>query len=80
MAHNGFSSSRLPSNFTQLKKLKELWIAGANLIGEIPQMIGEMVALEHFDLSSNELTGNIPGTRTMGLGVTAPRDGGSSLW
>uniref|UniRef100_A0A6N2MD42 non-specific serine/threonine protein kinase n=1 Tax=Salix viminalis TaxID=40686 RepID=A0A6N2MD42_SALVM len=65
MAHNGFSSSRLPSNFTQLKKLKELWIAGANLIGEIPQMIGEMVALEHLDLSSNELTGNIPGSLFM---------------
>ncbi|KAJ6863070.1 hypothetical protein NC652_039813 [Populus alba x Populus x berolinensis] len=61
MAHNGFSPSRLHSSFTQLKKLKMLWISRANLIGEIPQMIGEMVALEHLDLSSNKLTGNIPG-------------------
>ncbi|XP_011007104.1 PREDICTED: receptor-like protein kinase HSL1 [Populus euphratica] len=65
MAHNGFSSSRLHSSFTQLKKLKMLWISGANLIGEIPQMIGEMVALEHLDLSSNKLTGNIPGSLFM---------------
>ncbi|KAF9662591.1 hypothetical protein SADUNF_Sadunf18G0070200 [Salix dunnii] len=65
MAHNGFFSSRLHSSFTQLKKLKMLWISGANLIGEIPQMIGEMVALEHLDLSSNKLTGNIPGSLFM---------------
>ncbi|KAG6739700.1 hypothetical protein POTOM_057314 [Populus tomentosa] len=65
MAHNGFSPSRLHSSFTQLKKLKVLWISGANLIGEIPQMIGEMVALEHLDLSSNKLTGNIPGSLFM---------------
>lgn len=65
MAHNGFSPSRLHSSFTQLKKLKMLWISGANLIGEIPQMIGEMVALEHLDLSSNKLTGNIPGSLFM---------------
>jgi Leucine-rich repeat (LRR) protein len=42
-----------------------LWISGANLIGEIPQMIGEMVALEHLDLSSNKLTGTIPGSLFM---------------
>ncbi|KAI5556985.1 hypothetical protein BDE02_18G070900 [Populus trichocarpa] len=65
MAHNGFSPSRLHSSFTQLKKLKMLWISGANLIGEIPQMIGEMVALEHLDLSSNKLTGTIPGSLFM---------------
>ncbi|CAK7337516.1 unnamed protein product [Dovyalis caffra] len=65
MAHNGFLPSRLHTNFTQLKKLKKLWISGANLIGEIPQMIGQMVALEHLDLSSNELTGNIPGSLFM---------------
>ncbi|KAG6739705.1 hypothetical protein POTOM_057319 [Populus tomentosa] len=65
MAHNGFSPSRLHSSFTQLKKLKKLWISGENLIGEIPQMIAEMVALEHLDLSSNKLTGNILGSLFM---------------
>ncbi|XP_065849425.1 receptor-like protein kinase HSL1 [Euphorbia lathyris] len=61
MAYNpGFLPSSLPSNFTQLKKLKKLWISQSNLIGEIPEMIGEMAALELLDLSENGLTGNLP--------------------
>ncbi|KAF5726022.1 hypothetical protein HS088_TW23G00759 [Tripterygium wilfordii] len=60
MATNGFVPSRFPSQFIQLKKLKILWLYESNLIGEIPDMIGEMVALESFDLSGNNLTGNLP--------------------
>ncbi|CAK7337518.1 unnamed protein product [Dovyalis caffra] len=60
MATNGFSPSKFPSNFTQLKKLKKLWLSASNLIGEVPEKIGEMVALEHLDLSMNNLTGHIP--------------------
>lgn len=54
------SPSRLPSNFTQLKKLKKLWMASTNLIGEILETIGDMPALEFLDLSINNLTGSIP--------------------
>ncbi|CAN1159967.1 Receptor-like protein kinase HSL1 [Linum perenne] len=60
LAHNGFLPSKLHSNFTQLKNLKVLWISDANLIGEIPEMIGEMEALEYVDLSTNKLNGSIP--------------------
>jgi Leucine-rich repeat (LRR) protein len=52
--------ARFPSEFTELKKLKYLWVAGSNLVGEILDTIGEMVALEHLDLSRNNLSGKIP--------------------
>ncbi|XVF49102.1 hypothetical protein PTKIN_Ptkin03bG0241500 [Pterospermum kingtungense] len=53
-------SKYLPSSFKQLKKLKKLWMTQANLLGEVPEVIGDMTALEALDLSQNELTGNIP--------------------
>ncbi|XP_062149200.1 receptor-like protein kinase 5 [Alnus glutinosa] len=53
-------TTTLPSEFTRLKKLKYLWVAGSNLVGEIPDTIGEMAALEHLDLSRNNLSGKIP--------------------
>ncbi|KDP33800.1 hypothetical protein JCGZ_07371 [Jatropha curcas] len=65
MAYISFLPSKLPSTFTQLKKLKELWFSNSNLIGEIPHMIGEMVALERLDLSGNELSGKIPSSLLM---------------
>ncbi|XP_059638246.1 receptor-like protein kinase 5 [Cornus florida] len=60
MAVNPFAPSKIPSNFTQLRKLKSLWMSSANLIGEIPEAIGNMTALELLDVSTNQLTGNIP--------------------
>ncbi|XP_059431675.1 LRR receptor-like serine/threonine-protein kinase HSL2 [Corylus avellana] len=53
-------TTTLPLEFTKLKKLKYLWVAGSNLVVEIPDKIEEMAALEHLDLSRNNLSGNIP--------------------
>ncbi|KAF3442967.1 hypothetical protein FNV43_RR16885 [Rhamnella rubrinervis] len=52
--------SRFPANYTQFKKLKTLWISESNLIGEIPETIGDMASLEEVDLSKNDFSGNIP--------------------
>ncbi|GAA0158491.1 transmembrane signal receptor [Lithospermum erythrorhizon] len=57
---NAFKPQEIPHNFTQLKKLRNLWIREANLVGEIPQDIGNMTALEFVDLSTNGLTGSVP--------------------
>ncbi|KAK3210615.1 hypothetical protein Dsin_015321 [Dipteronia sinensis] len=57
--------SRLPSNFTQLKKLRILWMTATNLIGEIPETISNMAALEYLDISRNTLTGKIPSSLFM---------------
>ncbi|KAK7822718.1 putative leucine-rich repeat receptor-like protein kinase [Quercus suber] len=53
-------TAELPSSFTELKKLKFLWITASNLNEEIPDTIGEMEALVHLNLSINNLTGTIP--------------------
>ncbi|KAF7813882.1 receptor-like protein kinase 5 [Senna tora] len=52
--------SKFPSSFIQLKNMKDFQMFESNLIGEIPENIGEMVALEQLDLSVNNLTGQIP--------------------
>ncbi|XP_004287478.1 PREDICTED: receptor-like protein kinase HSL1 [Fragaria vesca subsp. vesca] len=51
---------KLPFEFTMFKKMKTLKIREANLIGEIPESVGEMEALEELDMSINNLSGKIP--------------------
>ncbi|KAL5572543.1 hypothetical protein UlMin_022140 [Ulmus minor] len=52
--------STLPSEYTQLKKLKIFYAYKSNLIGEIPERMGDMAALEELDIQQNSLTGKIP--------------------
>ncbi|KAL2321337.1 hypothetical protein Fmac_030306 [Flemingia macrophylla] len=52
--------TKLPSSLTQLNKLKVFHMYLSNLVGEIPEAIKHMVALEELDLSYNGLTGQIP--------------------
>lgn len=61
MAYNkDLLPAELPPGFAQLKKLKYIWMTESNLIGEIPDWIGNWTALEKLDLSINKLTGEIP--------------------
>ncbi|WOH11194.1 hypothetical protein DCAR_0830674 [Daucus carota subsp. sativus] len=51
----------LPSNlFTKLTKLRNLFMTESHLIGEIPDSIGNLAALEVLDFSANKLSGKIP--------------------
>ncbi|KAL9324722.1 hypothetical protein ACSQ67_009579 [Phaseolus vulgaris] len=52
--------TKLPSSLTQLNKLKVFHMFESNLVGEIPETIGHMVALENLDLSKNGISGQIP--------------------
>ncbi|CAD5332710.1 unnamed protein product [Arabidopsis thaliana] len=56
-----FTPAKIPIEFGKLKKLKYMWLAEMNLIGEISPVVFEnMTDLEHVDLSVNNLTGRIP--------------------
>ncbi|KAL9151489.1 hypothetical protein ABFS82_11G054500 [Erythranthe guttata] len=55
-----FAPQSIPSSFTRLKKLRNLWMTATNLIGELPDGIENMSALESVDLSENNLSGTIP--------------------
>ncbi|KAM7519447.1 hypothetical protein LguiB_018409 [Lonicera macranthoides] len=57
LAFNGFIPSTIPGSFLNLTKLRSLYMTESKLIGEIPERIGSLTALEFIDLS---LTGSIP--------------------
>lgn len=60
MSYNGFSPAAIPAEFGNLRNLKFLWLARANLIGEIPETFASLSSLEHLDLSLNSISGTIP--------------------
>ncbi|KAF8034311.1 hypothetical protein BT93_C0568 [Corymbia citriodora subsp. variegata] len=62
LEYNDFMPSKLPQNFTALKKLRFFSMAQTNLFGVIPETVGDMEALEYLDLAMNLLTGEIPGS------------------
>lgn len=61
LGRNYFAPSTIPSSFfTKLKKLRNFFMPESSLIGEIPESIGNLIALEFLDLSYNGLSGKIP--------------------
>lgn len=60
LGYNPFKRGRLPSGIGNLTKLKTLWLASSNLVGNIPGSIGNLVELRNLDLSNNFLSGEIP--------------------
>ncbi|CAD5165588.1 unnamed protein product [Musa acuminata subsp. malaccensis] len=60
LAYNSFAPMRIPSEFAKLTKLTFLWMAKANLQGEIPASFAQLTGLTQLDLTQNSLTGAIP--------------------
>ncbi|KAJ7958838.1 Receptor-like protein kinase [Quillaja saponaria] len=60
LAFNGFVGMAIPPEFGKLKKLRYMWIAGSNLMGEIPESLSNLTSFEYLDLSKNNLVGKIP--------------------
>ncbi|KAH9330520.1 hypothetical protein KI387_002628 [Taxus chinensis] len=59
LAVNPFSPGKIPQQLMNLKKLKELYLANCNLLGEIPSFIFSFANLGLLDLSTNDLNGSI---------------------
>ncbi|KAF9589402.1 hypothetical protein IFM89_023678 [Coptis chinensis] len=64
LSFNSFSPGELLSQLTELTNLENLWCAGCNLVGQIPNSIGQLKNLKNFDVSVNNLHGPIPSSLT----------------
>ncbi|XP_058074145.1 receptor-like protein kinase HSL1 [Magnolia sinica] len=60
LAYTYFYPAPIPLEFGKLRKLKYLWMARSNLMGEIPESFDNLTDLEWLDLSENNLAGKIP--------------------
>ncbi|KAI4330210.1 hypothetical protein MLD38_028512 [Melastoma candidum] len=60
IGYNPYKPSSIPKDIGNLTKLEELWVAGANLVGEIPASISKLKSLKNLDVSTNGLSGPIP--------------------
>ncbi|CAK9171606.1 unnamed protein product [Ilex paraguariensis] len=60
LAYNPFAPSRLAPELGNLTNLEYLWLAGCNLVGEIPESFAKLSSLTNLDVSINQLTGSIP--------------------
>uniref|UniRef100_A0A1D1YJL0 non-specific serine/threonine protein kinase n=1 Tax=Anthurium amnicola TaxID=1678845 RepID=A0A1D1YJL0_9ARAE len=60
LAYNPFSPARIPPEIGNLASLRNLWLAGCNLVGVIPPSLGRLRSLLNLDVSGNKLDGPIP--------------------
>uniref|UniRef100_A0A3N7EUZ4 non-specific serine/threonine protein kinase n=1 Tax=Populus trichocarpa TaxID=3694 RepID=A0A3N7EUZ4_POPTR len=60
LSDNTGLNGTLPPSIVNLKKLKNLKLAGCSFSGPIPELIGSLQLLEFLDLNSNRFTGSIP--------------------
>ncbi|EOA28969.1 hypothetical protein CARUB_v10025221mg [Capsella rubella] len=65
LSHSNFTSSSLPSEFSNLKRLEVLSLASSGFTGQVPSEISNLVLLTHLNLSHNELTGGLPLVRNL---------------
>ncbi|GKV05366.1 hypothetical protein SLEP1_g17386 [Rubroshorea leprosula] len=60
LGNNHFDEGEIPYDIGNLKNLTWLYLAGSQLIGEIPESTFELMALQTLDISRNKISGNIP--------------------
>ncbi|KAF3512535.1 hypothetical protein F2Q69_00001524 [Brassica cretica] len=65
LSHNNFTSSSLPSEFSNLNRLEVLSLASSSFTGQVPSSFSKLISLIHLNLSHNELTGSFPLVRTL---------------
>ncbi|CAN7104156.1 unnamed protein product, partial [Brassica rapa subsp. narinosa] len=58
LSHNNFTSSSLPSEFSNLSRLEVLSLSSNSFIGQVPSLFSKLTWLNQLDLSHNQLTGS----------------------
>ncbi|KAF8045492.1 hypothetical protein N665_4801s0001 [Sinapis alba] len=58
LSSNNFTSSSLPSGFSNLNRLEVLYLSSNGFIGQVPSSFSNLSQLSYLDLSNNELTGS----------------------
>ncbi|KAF8045493.1 hypothetical protein N665_4801s0002 [Sinapis alba] len=58
LSHNNFTSSSLPSEFSNLSRLEVLSLSSNSFIGQVPSSFSKLAWLNQLDLSHNQLTGS----------------------
>ncbi|ESQ51896.1 hypothetical protein EUTSA_v10016267mg [Eutrema salsugineum] len=65
LSHNNFTSSSLPSEFSNLNRLEVLSLASNSFVGQVPSSFSNLILLTHLNLSHNELIGSFPPLRNL---------------
>ncbi|XP_013740481.3 receptor like protein 26-like [Brassica rapa] len=65
LSHNNFTSSSLPSEFSNLNKLEVLSLSFNGFIGQVPSSISNLIHLTHLNISHNEFTGSFTLVRNL---------------
>ncbi|CAN6977294.1 unnamed protein product [Brassica oleracea var. botrytis] len=65
LSENNFSSSSLPSEFRNLKKLEVLSLSSNGFLGQVPSSFSNLNKLSVLSLSDNDLTGSFPLVRNL---------------
>ncbi|XP_009133159.1 receptor like protein 23-like [Brassica rapa] len=60
LSENNFSSSSLPTEFSNLKKLEVLSLSSNGFLGQVPSSFSNLNKLSVLSLSKNDLTGRFP--------------------
>uniref|UniRef100_M4CMT7 Leucine-rich repeat-containing N-terminal plant-type domain-containing protein n=2 Tax=Brassica campestris TaxID=3711 RepID=M4CMT7_BRACM len=65
LSGNNFTSSALPSGFSNLSRLEVLYLSSNGFIGQVPSSFSNLSQLSYLDLSNNELTGSFDLVRNL---------------
>ncbi|CAH2059681.1 unnamed protein product [Thlaspi arvense] len=65
LSHNNFTSSSLPSEFSNLNRLEVLSLSSNSFTGQVPSSFSNLIFLTHLNLSHNQLTGSFPLVRNL---------------
>lgn len=59
LGENRYTESHIPESLGNLRNLTWLYLAGSHLIGEIPESLYELEAIEEFDIARNKISGKL---------------------